>query len=193
MNSKRIKIDIPSPISQLSLYGYEKNFNIFKELLKKNYLPNVILLNGQKGIGKATFAYHFINYLLSLNEDCNYSLSNFKINPENKSYKLILNNSHPNFFLLEKFQENENIKIDQVRNLINFLNKTAYSKGVKIVLIDGAEVLNINSSNALLKALEEPSINTFFFIINDNSKKIIDTIKSRCIEFKIFLIKKRKI
>ena len=106
-----LKIDIPSPISQLNLYGYEKNFNIFKELLKKNYLPNVILLNGQKGIGKATFAYHFINYLLSLNEDCNYSLSNFKINPENKSYKLILNNSHPNFFLLEKFQENENIKI----------------------------------------------------------------------------------
>ena len=90
------------------------------------------------------------------------------------------------FFLLEKFPENENIKIDQVRNLINFLNKTAYSKGVKIVLIDGAGILNINSSNALLKSLEEPSSNTFFFIVNDNSKKILDTIKSRCIEFKFF-------
>ena len=54
-------------------------------------------------------------------------------------------------------------------------------------MIDNAEKLNINSSNALLKAIEEPMNNTFFFIIHDASYKILDTIKSRCSEFKFFL------
>ena len=52
--------------------------------------------------------------------------------------------------------------------------------------MDNAEYLNTNSSNALLKVLEEPNNNTFFFVINNSSKKILSTIKSRCIEFKFF-------
>ena len=59
-------------------------------------------------------------------------------------------------------------------------------------MIDNAEYLNINSSNALLKALEEPNNNTFFFIINNNSKKILNTIKSRCIEFRFFFNQNEK-
>ena len=68
-----------------------------------------------------------------------------------------------NFYLLENEFFDTDIKIEQVRNLKNFLYKSTYLKNVKIVLIDDAEKLNINSSNALLKALEEPSKNTFFF------------------------------
>ena len=51
-------------------------------------------------------------------------------------------------------------------------------------MIDNAENLNLNSSNALLKAIEEPQDNTFFFIIHNSARKILDTIKSRCTEFK---------
>ena len=57
------------------------------------------------------------------------------------------------------------IKIEQIRKLLVFLSKSTYYKGVKIVLLDNAEYLNINSSNALLKAIEEPSKDTYFFII----------------------------
>ena len=67
-------------------------------------------------------------------------------------------------------------------------------KDLKIVFIDNAEYLNLNSSNSLLKSLEEPSRNTFFFIIYNDASSIIDTIKSRCIQFKfhfIFIEKKR--
>ena len=47
--------------------------------------------------------------------------------------------------------------------------------------------MNINSSNALLKSLEEPSNNTFFFIIHNVASEIKETIKSRCIQFKFHL------
>ena len=181
------KFEIFPPKNQLCLFGHQKYFNSFTKLFHKNKLPNTILLSGQKGTGKATFAYHFINYLLSYNEKNKYSLENFAINPENKSYKDLCDYIHPNFFLLENKDNEENIKINEVRNIQKFLNKSTYKSNIKIVLIDNAEYLNVNSSNALLKALEEPSNNTFFFIINNNSKKILNTIRSRSIEFKFFI------
>ncbi len=175
---------IISPLNQLNLFGYKYYFDFFDKLYKKNKLPNSILLSGNKGLGKATFSYHFINFLLSEGEDNKYSSENFSINPNNLSYKLAINGSHSNLFILDSLDE-ENVKIDQIRKLLLFLSKTTYYKGLKIVLIDNAEKLNINSSNALLKAIEEPSKDTYFFIINNDSNKLLNTIKSRCIEFNI--------
>ena len=178
------KIDICEPRGQSRLYGYEDYFHSFRNLYKKNKLPNVILLSGQKGLGKSTFAYHFINYLLSKNEENEYSLKDFTINTNNSTFKLIQNQIHPNLFLLENILSEKDIKIDQVRNLLKFLSKSTYLQNLKIVLLDNAEYLNQNSSNALLKSLEEPSINTFFFIINNSFSRVPDTIKSRCVEYK---------
>ena len=107
------EVEIIPPKKQLSLFGYENYFNSFFKLSLKNKLPNTILLSGKKGSGKATFAYHFINYLLSLNEKNKYSLENFKINPDNKSYKDLCDNIHPNFFLLENKNKEENTSIEK--------------------------------------------------------------------------------
>ena len=100
--------------------------------------------------------------------------------------KLLFENIHPNFFSLENNQLEKNIKIEHVRNLLNFLGKSTYSKNLKIILIDNVEYLNLNSSNALLKSIEEPQNNTIFFIIHNSFIKILDSIKSRCSEFKFF-------
>ena len=76
---------------------------------------------------------------------------------------------------------------------MKFLNKSTYRGNLKIIMIDNAENLNLNSSNSLLKAIEEPNNNTFFFIIHNSSFKILNTIKSRCSEFKFTLpISKKK-
>ena len=87
--------EILSPKNQLQLFGYDDHFNSFIKLFHKNKLPNTILLSGLKGSGKATFAYHFINYLLSYEEHNKYSTDNFTIHPDNKSYKSLCNNTHP--------------------------------------------------------------------------------------------------
>ena len=160
------KLRILNPQNQLYLFGYDDYFSLFIKLYHNNKLPNTILIKGSKGLGKATFIYHFINYLLSLNEENKYSVNKQTINLYNKSYKLICNNIHPNFFLLDNSFPDKNIKIDHVRNLLKFLSKSTYSSNKKIIMIDNSEYLNLNSSNALLKALEEPDKNTFFFIIH---------------------------
>ena len=187
MNLVEEKENILKPKNQLLLYGYKYYFDLFVKLYQKNSLPNSILLTGPKGAGKATFIYHFINYLLSLDEKNKYSLNDFTINPSNKSYNLLLNNVHNNFFLIDNENEDEIIKIEKIRNLLKFLNKSTYNKDLKLVLIDNSDYLNLNSANALLKSIEEPNNNTFFFILNNDSSKIPETIISRSINFKINL------
>ena len=185
MNEK--SIDIIEPIKQLSLYGYKKYFDLFKNLFEKNKFPNCVLLSGQKGIGKSTFAYHFINSLLSIDEKYTYSIDNYKINENNYSYNQVINGTHFNFFRISADALNTQIKIEQSRNLIKFLNKTTYKNNFKIILIEDIENFNINASNAILKSLEEPNDNTFFFLIHNNAYKILETVKSRCIIFKIHM------
>jgi len=193
MNLKENSIEIIKPISRFYLYGFKEYFNSFVKLLNKNSLPNAILLSGAKGIGKSTFIYHFINYILSREEKNSYSIENLSISEKNNSFKLINENMHPNFFLLDNVNSSENIKIENVRKLLNFINKSTYSKNLKIVFIDNSENLNINSSNALLKTLEEPPNNTYFFINHNNSTFLKDTIKSRCVNFNIhFSINQKK-
>ena len=103
-----------------------------------------------------------------------------------KDFKHVSANIHPNFISIKKANDQQYIKIDESRRLIAFLNKSTFLDNKKIVMIDEAESLNINSVNAILKTLEEPTLNTFFFIIYNNQCLIPATIKSRSIEFKIF-------
>ena len=180
------------PENQLSLYGHHVELLNFIELYKSQKLPNKILLSGEKGIGKSTLAYHIINHILSIDEDNSYDLKNYKINPDNKSFKLILNNSNPNFISIDIDDDKKKIDINQIRNLILTLNKSSFNKKPRLVLIDNIELLNINSVNALLKVLEEPNDNIFFILINSN-KKILPTLKSRCLNYNITLTSNQSI
>ena len=175
-----------NPVSQLFLYGHHSEFNNFINLYKKKKLPNKILLSGEKGIGKSTLGYHIINYILSIDEDDSYDVKNFIINPDNKSFKLILNKSNTNFILIDIEEDKKNIDINQIRNLISTLNKSSFNTKPRFVLIDNIELLNTNSVNALLKILEEPNDNIYFILINNN-KKILPTLKSRCLNYNIHL------
>ena len=174
--------------SQQSLFAHQENFDILKKLQLKKKLPNKIILSGEKGIGKCTLAYHLINYILSINEDFNYDIKNYKINSENKSFKLVLNKSSPNFNLIDVEEGKKNIDINQIRNLISKLNKSSFNSIPRFVLIDNINLLNLNSVNALLKVIEEPNNNIHFILINSNAR-VLPTLKSRCINFKISLSK----
>jgi len=157
------------------LIGHTDIFNNLMYLHNKKKLPKKILLSGQKGIGKSLLVNKF------LNEVYNESKSQTDFD------KLIKNNIHPNIFTIDKEFEKKNIDINQVRDMIKFLSHSSFNNKEKFVFIKNAESLNANSANALLKSLEEPTNNSFFLITYDPAKKIQDTIKSRCLEFKLSL------
>ena len=174
------------PSNQKKLYGLNNELVELINLYKNDKLPSKILLSGQKGVGKSTLAYHLINFVLSQNEDFSYDLNNFSINPENKTFKLIQNKSNPNFILIDIVEDKKNIDISQIRNLKKDLEKTSFNNKPKFILIDNIEFLNINSINSILKILEEPPLNTYFLLIN-SEKRILPTLSSRCLNFRVFL------
>ena len=177
------------PNLQKNIYGFDDVFLNLKNIFDKKELPNGILFTGQKGIGKCTLAYHLSNYILSINEINSYNFKNKIINENNRSFKLVSNNSHPNFYLINLKDGKKSIEISQIREMINFTNKSSFNNGYKIILIDNVENLNMNSVNALLKVIEEPNNNVLFLLIHDIQRKIIDTLKSRCIQFKLTICK----
>ena len=175
-----------NPFNQTKLYGLDIFFEELKSLADNERLPTKILFTGYKGCGKCTLALHLINYILSKNEEFKYNILNNQIDENNKSYKLILNSSSPNFYYINLKKDKKSIDVNQIRELINFCNKSSFNNLPIFILIDNSEFLNLNSSNALLKILEEPNEGIFFILIN-NSKNILPTIKSRCLNYRINL------
>ena len=161
------------PSNNQNLYGYKEIFTNLKELFENNRLPNKIIFSGEKGIGKSTFAYHLTNYIFSLSEENKYNFENNRIDINNYSYNLILKNIHPNFFFISNDDNKNNIQISKIREMINFTNKSSFNNLCKIILIDNIELLNTNSVNALLKIIEEPNNNIFFFLIHNSKKKFL--------------------
>ncbi len=172
---------------QINLYGLNKYFYEISKLYDIGQMPNKILLSGKKGSGKSTLAYHLINYVLSKSEVNKYDIEKLIINKENRSFKLLQNKSHPNFYLIDLIDDKKNIEVNQIRQMINYTNKSSFNEIPRFILIDNIENLNNNSTNALLKIIEEPNQNIFFILIHNSDKKILPTLKSRCLTFKINL------
>jgi len=173
------------PSQNTQLYGMNHFFNEITNLYIEKKMPTKILLSGKKGLGKSTLAYHIINFILSNNEEFKYDTTKYTIDKNNRSFKLLQNNSHPNFYLIDLFYDKKNIDVAQIREMIAYTNKTSFNNKTRFILIDNIEYLNKNSVNALLKIIEEPNENLFFILINNNEKKILPTLKSRCLSFKI--------
>ena len=158
-------------MSKNNLVGYENYLNNLLTLYKNNKLPNKILLSGKKGIGKSLLIKHFV----------------YNIFDDQNSKYLIDKSNHPNVLNIKKKDEKKNIEIDQIREIIKFTNQSSFNNKSRFIIIDDSEYLNINSSNALLKSLEEPNYNVYFFLIFNSDLQILDTIKSRCLEIKVNL------
>ncbi|AAZ68322.1 AAA family ATPase [Ehrlichia canis] len=135
---------------------------IIGHTLAKNTLINNThiqswLLYGNKGIGKATLAYNFAQYLTQ-SPNSNYC------NPD----LLIINDNE------------EIIGIEKIRNIKNFLYLTTARFKYRIVIIDSIDSLTINAINAMLKILEETPTNSIIILISHNLHEVPVVIRSRC-------------
>lgn len=177
------------PKRSLNLFGLIEHFKFLKDLYIKKRLPKVLMLSGNKGSGKSTLVNHLLYFIFD-QENYNEKMNEFRLN--SSFYNLFLNNIHNNIIYLSG-SNFRNIKIEDIRNLKSIIYKTTISNKPRFIILDDVELFNINSLNALLKIIEEPTKNNFFILINNKSKPLIETIKSRCIDVKIILNEKQRI
>lgn len=93
--------------------------------------------------------------------------------------------AHPDLFYLRPSNKMRQINVDSIRTLIKNLNQSPYQADKKVCIIQDAERLNINASNAFLKTLEEPPADSILFLLSKHPHALLDTIKSRC--FSIYI------
>jgi DNA polymerase III subunit delta' len=97
------------------------------------------------------------------------------------SCSLLRSDTHPDFHVVKIEDDAQQIKVDQVRELIAVLSLKSYRGGYKVGIIEGAEALNTNGANAFLKTLEEPSADTLLIMIARPTHRLPATIASRCL------------
>ena len=171
------------------LYFYENYFQSLNNLLTFKNLPQSTIFSGQAGLGKKTFLLHFFAFHLLNSSEKETYLKDFIIHDQG-ILKRLSNNEYPNFKIVEKKEKNSSIQIDQIRELINFCSYEASFTSPRFILISNIEDLNSNATNSLLKLLEDPPKNTYFFLIRDSHSKIYETILSRCHKINIKMNKK---
>jgi DNA polymerase-3 subunit delta' len=162
-------------------------------------LPHALLLAGPQGGGKSEFARTLAARLL-----CEKAEGAAFACGECLPCGWFASGNHPDFRLIEPGggeagdedgestiesvpakRKSEQIRIDQIRALEDFLAVGTHRHGARIVIIQPAEAMNQATANSLLKVLEEPSSSTLFLFVSNNPRRLLPTIRSRCqaIEF----------
>lgn len=164
-----------SPLQTEFLIGRNRERNFLFEGLTRRRLHHSICLSGPKGIGKMTTICSAVKDAFSFFEK--ETGANFN------SAKMIADNIHPDVLILQPHSDSakKEISTDQIRNLIEFAFLKPSCFSFKVIIIDSLDDLNINSSNALLKILEEPQGGTIFLTTYHTDKTILKTIRSRCV------------
>lgn len=149
---------------------------LWQQLAGRSQHAHAYLLHGPSGIGKRALAERLMASLLCQKPNALEACDNCK------SCHLLAAGTHPDNFVLEPEEADKPIKVDQVRELVEFVVQTAQLGGRKVVLLEPAEAMNLNAANALLKSLEEPSGNTVLLLISHQPSRLLPTIKSRCVQ-----------
>lgn len=159
------------------LFFLTKYLDNFGKLVETENFPKTSMFTGNKGQGK----YTLISHLLFSIKDDKYDNNNYQINKNSKFYNSFYSGINTNFICIDSSL----IKIDDIRELkINILSKKINNEK-RFIVFDDIDLINLNCANALLKIIEEPLNNDYFFLINNKTQNLIETIKSRCVEFKI--------
>jgi DNA polymerase-3 subunit delta' len=160
-------------------------------LAMRQRLPHAVLLAGPQGVGKLELAQAWAKSLL-----CERPQADGEACGGCEGCHWFEAGTHPDFMhltLLEKETKEGDIRlatdisVEQARQTVDFVQLSTYRAGYRLVLIEPAEALNTASSNALLKVLEEPPINTVFILISHQFRQLLPTILSRCHKLEVGL------
>jgi len=173
----------PEPRANPDLFGQEAAQAVLSRALRSGRLPHGWLFSGPEGIGKATLVYRFARALLAGPEALDPTLG---LRPDHPVFRQIAQGAHPDLTVIEPERDpktgrvKSEIPVALVRSATQALHATPAMGGYRLVVIDGAERLNRNAANALLKSLEEPPPAAVLLLISPRPAQVVATIRSRC-------------
>lgn len=138
---------------------------VLNKALNNNRLPHGILLHGDDLGALECVCFEISRKLL-----------------ETKEENLL---NHPDFFSIRPVNKMRQINAESTRELIHQIQHTPNRASRKVAAIYEADRMNITAANAFLKTLEEPPLNTTIFLLTSRPYSLLDTIRSRCLNFRL--------
>jgi DNA polymerase III subunit delta' len=181
--------DAPHPRETLAFFGHDAAEQALLADYRRNRLAHAIILGGPEGVGKATLAWRLARFLLAHPDPCAPSVQEAQslfVPGDAPAARRIAGLAVADIFLLRRsFNEKTKrffteIRIDEVREVIQKIHRASGTGGWRIVIVDSADDLNRSSANALLKLIEEPPERALFLLVAHQPGRILPTIRSRC-------------
>ncbi|HTV87630.1 MAG TPA: DNA polymerase III subunit delta' [Stellaceae bacterium] len=183
----------PAPRANPDLFGHEAAERELNRLLAAGRLPHALLICGPRGIGKATLAFRLARYVLARAGETGGEPDRFgagqgglAIPADSGTFRRVAAGGHADLLTVERAWDPRRrrlrgeIVVDDARQIGQFLRLTPAEGGWRVVVVDGADEMNRNAANALLKVLEEPPNRALLLLVAHSPGRLLPTIRSRC-------------
>ncbi|MEM7045949.1 MAG: DNA polymerase III subunit delta' [Pseudomonadota bacterium] len=176
----------PEPAANSELFGHKPAIATLAQALASGRLHHGWLFHGRRGIGKATLAYRFARVLLAGQAGAARPGHGLDLEPDNPVFAQVAGGHHPDLAVIEAERDPKTgkikpqIPVDRVRAATEKLHTTSAISERRVLIVDGAEKLNRNAANALLKPLEEPPPGAVLILISHRPGRVAATLRSRC-------------
>ena len=168
-----------SPRETARLIGHDAAQRTIEEAMGGRRLHHAWLIHGPEGVGKATLAFRFARALLAGSPTLDMPVTH-------PVFRRVAAGTHADLLTIEREWDDKkkrlkkNIAAESIREIPSFLHLTAAEGGWRVVIVDGAEDMNIASANAILKVLEEPPPRAVLMLVSGLPGRLLPTIRSRC-------------
>lgn len=179
------------PAENPKLFGHEDAEAFLSQSYRSGKGHHAILIEGPEGIGKATLAFRFANYVLSNPDPALAPEIIPDPDPASPVSRQISSGASHNLLHLARPVDEKTgkvksaITVDEVRRAGKFFSQTSGTGNWRIVIIDPADDMNRNAANAILKILEEPPKRALFLVLSHAPGKLLPTIRSRCLPLRL--------
>ena len=192
-----IELIAPPPRANPDLLGHEAAEATLRQNFDAGRLPHALLLTGPRGIGKATLAFRLARYVLSTrDETTSHDMfgdaaaaspgGSLAVLPESGVFRRVAGGGHADLLTVERAYDPRRkrlrgeIVVVDTREVGAFLRLTSAEGGWRVVIVDGADEMNRNAANSLLKILEEPPRRALLILVAHSVGRLLPTIRSRC-------------
>jgi DNA polymerase III subunit delta' len=184
--------EIPAPRDNPLLLGHAAAEAALLGAYRSGRLPHAWLITGPRGIGKATLAFRFARFILAQSGTGEAGLfappppNSLALAQDHPVFRRVASGGHADLLVVERGWDprrrrmRSEIVVADTRSIAGFLRLTPAEAGWRVVILDGADAMNRNAANAVLKILEEPPKRAVLLLASDNPGRLMPTIRSRC-------------